>query len=58
MERDPITLFEAVLTERGVTPAELTAIRAEVEAEMAAVAERIRAWPDPAPESRFEDVFA
>jgi len=58
LERDPIVLFERVLGERGVaTRDELAALRGEVEQEIRAMSERVRAWPDPDLESRFEDVL-
>jgi pyruvate dehydrogenase E1 component alpha subunit len=59
LERDPIVLFEHTLDERGVASRdELAALRDEVEQEIRAMSERVRAWPDPDPESRFEDVLA
>ena len=58
LERDPILLFERALVERGVaTPNELATVRTEVEREIKRISDEVRAWPDPRPEARFEDVL-
>jgi acetoin:2,6-dichlorophenolindophenol oxidoreductase subunit alpha len=58
LERDPILLFERTLVERGVaTSKELATVRTEVEDEIKRISDDVRTWPDPRPESRFEDVL-
>lgn len=56
--RDPITQLESRLVELGMERAAVEEIRAGAEARVAAALERALAWPDPAPETRFEDVWA
>jgi acetoin:2,6-dichlorophenolindophenol oxidoreductase subunit alpha len=59
LERDPITLFERLLMDRGlVSTDELERFRAEVAESVRTATERALAWPEPDPESRFEDVYA
>ena len=59
LERDPITLFERVLTERGIVSTdEVERIRAEAAEAVRGATERALSWPDPVPEARFEDVYA
>jgi acetoin:2,6-dichlorophenolindophenol oxidoreductase subunit alpha len=59
LERDPITLFESVLRDRGVASAdELERSRSEVAESVRTATERALSWPDPDPETRFEDVYA
>jgi pyruvate dehydrogenase E1 component alpha subunit len=54
--RDPIKRLAAVLVERGVGQAELDAIIADAQAEMAAAREQANAAAYPAPSVAFEDV--
>jgi pyruvate dehydrogenase E1 component alpha subunit len=57
--RDPIPLFEADLLTHGVaTPAEIAAIRAEAEAEIAAGIEFARNGTDPDPADVTRDVYS
>jgi pyruvate dehydrogenase E1 component alpha subunit len=59
LERDPIVLFERALTEAGTASAEdLEQVRAEAQTAVSEASDRARAWPEPAAESRFTDVFA
>ena len=59
LERDPISLFERVLTERGAASTdELEVVRAEAAEAVRAATERALSWSDPDPAERFEDVFA
>ena len=59
LERDPITLFERVLTERGVCSTdEVEGVRADAAEAVRQATERALSWPDPDPEERFEDVYA
>ena len=57
LARDPITLLERRLVELGLAEPEVEAIRAEAEANVGAALERALSWPDPDPETRFEDVW-
>jgi TPP-dependent pyruvate/acetoin dehydrogenase alpha subunit len=58
LERDPISLVERLLTERGFALTdELERIRAEAAEEIRAATERALSWPEPEPEARLEDVF-
>jgi pyruvate dehydrogenase E1 component alpha subunit len=59
LERDPISLVERVLTERGVVSTdELDRLRAETAEAVRAATDRALSWPDPDPDERFEDVYA
>jgi acetoin:2,6-dichlorophenolindophenol oxidoreductase subunit alpha len=59
LERDPISLLERVLRERGFASTdELAGIRAEATEEIRTATERALSWPDPDPEERFDDVYA
>jgi pyruvate dehydrogenase E1 component alpha subunit len=59
LERDPIMLFERVLSEKGVVSAdELERARAETAEAVHAATERALSWPDPDPDERFDDVYA
>jgi pyruvate dehydrogenase E1 component alpha subunit len=59
LERDPITLFERLLTERGVfSTDEAEGVRADAAEAVREATERALSWPDPDPEERFEDVYA
>jgi TPP-dependent pyruvate/acetoin dehydrogenase alpha subunit len=58
LARDPITLLERRLVELGLERSQVEAIRAEAEANVGAALERALSWPEPAPETRFEDVWA
>jgi pyruvate dehydrogenase E1 component alpha subunit len=58
LERDPIVLTERALTGAGVDAARLDELRATAERSVADALERAKGWPDPAPESRMEHVYA
>lgn len=59
LERDPIPLFERMLSQGGVASTdELQLVRAEAADAVREAAERALSWPDPDPEERFEDVYA
>jgi pyruvate dehydrogenase E1 component alpha subunit len=59
LERDPISLFERMVAERGVASMdELERVRAEAAGAVREAAERALSWPDPDPEERFKDVYA
>jgi acetoin:2,6-dichlorophenolindophenol oxidoreductase subunit alpha len=58
IERDPIVRGERGLTEAGVEPARLEQLRTAAERAVADALERAKSWPDPAPESRMEHVYA
>ena len=55
--RDPLRLFETVLTERGFDPAELRQIEDEVSREVDAAVEFGRTSPVPPPEAAFTHVY-
>ncbi len=57
LQRDPILLLEQALVSDGVDANRLAAVREEAqEAVSGALAEAV-SWPEPEPESRFEDVW-
>jgi acetoin:2,6-dichlorophenolindophenol oxidoreductase subunit alpha len=58
LERDPIVLTERALTGAGVDAARLDELRATAVRSVADALERAKGWPDPAPESRMEHVYA
>jgi TPP-dependent pyruvate/acetoin dehydrogenase alpha subunit len=58
LQRDPLLMAERALRDRGVEQAALDAVRERATAEVSAALERATGWPDPAPEARFEDVYA
>jgi len=58
LERDPIKLLEDRLADAGIERPRIDAIREKAEADVLAALERARNWPDPAPESRLEHVYA
>ncbi|MBS1881334.1 MAG: thiamine pyrophosphate-dependent dehydrogenase E1 component subunit alpha [Actinobacteria bacterium] len=58
LARDPIVGLERRLTDLGLAAVELERVRAEAEAEVAEALKRALAWPEPDPETRFEDVWA
>jgi pyruvate dehydrogenase E1 component alpha subunit len=59
LARDPIRRVADALADSGrLTQAQLEAVRAEVAAEVSEASSRARGWPEPAPESLFEDVYA
>lgn len=58
LERDPILLFERSLTAEGVDGDRLAAVREEAREAVAAAFTEATQWPEPEPESRFEDVWA
>jgi pyruvate dehydrogenase E1 component alpha subunit len=56
---DPIDRLQTAVVDRGWATAEqITELREETAREVQAALERATAWPDAAPESRFEDVWA
>jgi TPP-dependent pyruvate/acetoin dehydrogenase alpha subunit len=59
LRRDPITLLEDAMTGAGrASSEELAALREEVRHEVTQAAQRALAWPDPDPQSRFQDIYA
>jgi acetoin:2,6-dichlorophenolindophenol oxidoreductase subunit alpha len=58
LARDPIALHERALLEAGVEAERVEAVRAGAAAAVAEALERARSWPEPEPDSRFEDVWA
>ncbi|MBS1885121.1 MAG: thiamine pyrophosphate-dependent dehydrogenase E1 component subunit alpha [Actinobacteria bacterium] len=58
LQRDPILLAERALAGQGVDERRLGAVREEAEQAVAAALEESLSWPQPDPESRFEDVWA
>lgn len=58
LQRDPLLVAEQALRERGVEQDALDALREEVARDVLAALERATSWPDPAPEARFEEVYA
>jgi pyruvate dehydrogenase E1 component alpha subunit len=58
LERDPIALLEARLRDAGIDQERLNVIHDEAERTVADALERAKGWPDPAPETRLEHVFA
>jgi len=57
LARDPITALERALIELGVSDAELAGCREKVAQEVSSALERAKSWPDPALESRFENIY-
>jgi pyruvate dehydrogenase E1 component alpha subunit len=55
--RDPLPLFRAVLADRGVSPAELDTIDAQVADELAAAVAFARSSASPPPEAAFTHLF-
>ncbi len=58
LARDPINLFERALLDRGVSQETVDTVRTDAAAAVAEALERALGWPDPALETRFEDVYA
>jgi TPP-dependent pyruvate/acetoin dehydrogenase alpha subunit len=58
LERDPIVLLEAALERSGVERARLDEVREHAESTVADALSRAKAWPEPDPELRFENVYA
>jgi TPP-dependent pyruvate/acetoin dehydrogenase alpha subunit len=58
LERDPIVLTERALAASGVDQPRLDELGATAERAVAAALDRAKSWPDPAPESRMEHVYA
>ncbi|MBS1894760.1 MAG: thiamine pyrophosphate-dependent dehydrogenase E1 component subunit alpha [Actinobacteria bacterium] len=58
LERDPILVHERALRAAGVGQTEIDEVKAAAEGAVAAALERATNWPDPAPESRLEHVYA
>jgi TPP-dependent pyruvate/acetoin dehydrogenase alpha subunit len=58
LERDPIVLHERALVAAGIEQSRCDGIREQAQAAVQDALERAMSWPDPAPESRLEHVFA
>jgi acetoin:2,6-dichlorophenolindophenol oxidoreductase subunit alpha len=58
LERDPITLLAHKLASEGVAQERLEQIAQDAEQSVLDALERAKSWPDPAPETRLEHVFA
>jgi acetoin:2,6-dichlorophenolindophenol oxidoreductase subunit alpha len=58
LERDPIVLHARALEETGVDAEQLEAVRDRAQAAVDEALERARGWPEPPPQSRFEDIWA
>lgn len=58
LERDPILLHERALAADGVDEDRLAEIRGEAEQAVAAALAEAVSWPEPEPQSRFDDVWA
>jgi pyruvate dehydrogenase E1 component alpha subunit len=58
LARDPIAALERALIELGVAEDDLAGRRAKVAEEVAGALERAKSWADPAPETRFENIYA
>jgi acetoin:2,6-dichlorophenolindophenol oxidoreductase subunit alpha len=58
LERDPISLYERQLLGAGTSQEELDTIRAEAERVVDDALTRAQQWPEPAPDARFDHVFA
>jgi TPP-dependent pyruvate/acetoin dehydrogenase alpha subunit len=58
LARDPIPALERRLAEMGVAPDRLVEVQATAEATVGEHRERALAWPDPAPDARFEHIYA
>jgi acetoin:2,6-dichlorophenolindophenol oxidoreductase subunit alpha len=58
LQRDPITLLEQKLASDGIAPDRLQRIAQDAEQAVLDALERAKSWPDPAPETRLEHVFA
>jgi pyruvate dehydrogenase E1 component alpha subunit len=57
LERDPILLLEQALVADRVDANRLAAVREEAQQAVAAALAEAVSWPEPEPESRFEDVW-
>jgi TPP-dependent pyruvate/acetoin dehydrogenase alpha subunit len=58
LEHDPITLLGRKLAAEGVDSERLERIARDAEQAVLDALERAKSWPDPAPETRLEHVFA
>jgi pyruvate dehydrogenase E1 component alpha subunit len=58
LERDPIVLFERVLTSEGISEEAIEGVRNEAEAAVKEATDRALEWNEPDATERFEDVFA
>jgi pyruvate dehydrogenase E1 component alpha subunit len=58
LERDPIVLERAALSEAGVAEERIQEVADGAETAVAEALERARGWPDADPESRFTHVYA
>jgi TPP-dependent pyruvate/acetoin dehydrogenase alpha subunit len=58
LQRDPITLLEQRLETDGVATDRLQQIGQDAEQAVLDALERAKSWPDPAPETRLQHVFA
>jgi pyruvate dehydrogenase E1 component alpha subunit len=57
LARDPIVLLERTLVELGVAEDELAERRAKVAEEVAGALARAKSWPDPEPQTRFQNIW-
>jgi pyruvate dehydrogenase E1 component alpha subunit len=57
LARDPILLLERALVELGVAEDELAERRAAVADEVAGALARAKDWPDPEPQTRFQNIW-
>lgn len=58
LARDPIPALEAMLADNGTSPEEIEAAREAATSKVAEHLERALSWPDPAPEARFDHIYA
>jgi acetoin:2,6-dichlorophenolindophenol oxidoreductase subunit alpha len=58
LERDPLLVAESRLRAMGVDQPTLDEVRKTAESTVHAAADRAMSWPDPSPESRYDDVWA
>jgi TPP-dependent pyruvate/acetoin dehydrogenase alpha subunit len=58
LERDPILLHERALVAAGAEQERVDEVRDAAERDVLEALERARGWPDPAPETRLEHVYA
>jgi pyruvate dehydrogenase E1 component alpha subunit len=58
LERDPIVLHERALLVGGAPQSLLDKVRADAQRAVGDALDRAKSWPDPAPETRLEHVFA
>ena len=58
LERDPIVLLEAALERSGLERGQLDGVREHAASVVADALSRAKAWPEPDPELRLENVYA